>query len=158
MGARISLAIAACALVLAGCGSDSSPATATECLADPEAFVTALEAAPGEVEVDGVPIADCLTEGQEAGALSEVGGAMIAAARTLNEQAREEPLGERAVQLGYLVGAVEARAEETGGIHRDLALNLEAEATFIPGDELLPGGFQQRYEEGLAAGRASVSG
>jgi hypothetical protein len=154
MGLRFAfLALTACALVVAGCGSDPEPATPAACLDGPDAFVKALEAAPGEVTLDGTPISECLTEGQDSGALAEVGGAMIDAARTLNEEARKQPLGDAPVQLGYLVGAVDARAEETGGIHQDLALNLEAEATFIPGDEVLPGGFQQRYEEGLAAGR-----
>jgi hypothetical protein len=147
----------AVALALAGCGSDNSPATASACLDGGEAFAAALAAAPGEVELDGTPLADCLTDGQQAGALAEVGAGMIDAARTLNPEARKEPLGDAPVQLGYLVGAVDARAEETGGIHRDLAINLEAEATFIPGDKVLPGGFQQRYEEGLAAGRDSVA-
>jgi hypothetical protein len=153
----LSALAALCSLALAGCGSDDSPATAAGCLGDPDAYVEALEAAPGEVELDGTPLAACLTDGQEAGALAEVGGAMITAARTINNEARKNPLGEAPVQLGYLVGAVEERAGQTGGIHEDLALNLEAEATFIPGDEVLPGGFQQRYEEGLAAGRDSVS-
>jgi hypothetical protein len=80
---------------------------------------------------------------------------MLGAAEQLNEEARRRPLGNAAVQLGYLVGVVEVRADETGGIHRDLAINLESAATFIPGDEVLPGGFQQRYEEGLSAGRAA---
>jgi hypothetical protein len=156
MGLRFAfLALTACALAVAGCGSDSEPATPAACLDGPDAFVKALEAAPGEVTLDGTPISECLTEGQDSGALAEVGGAMIDAARTLNEEARKQPLGDAPVQLGYLVGAVDARAEETGGIHQDLALNLEAEATFIPGDEVLPGGFQQRYEEGLAAGRVA---
>ena len=42
---------------------------------------------------------------------------MIAAATTLNAQAREEPTSLAAVQLGYLVGAVEKGSE---GIHADL--------------------------------------
>ncbi len=156
MGPRTaSLSLVLCALA-AGCGSsDEAPATPAACLDGPQAYVDALRAAPGEVALDGTPISDCLSEEQASGALAEVGGAMIGAARTLNEEAREEPLGDPPVQLGYLVGAVEARAEETGGIHQDLALNLDSEATFVPKGELLPGGFQQRYEEGLAAGRDS---
>ncbi len=157
MARRALTAAGACALALAGCGSDSSPATPAACLGGASAYVSALASAPGEVALDGTPLAECLTDGQEAGALAEVGGAMLAAARTLNDEARKQPLGEAPVGLGYLVGAVDERAQQTGGIHEDLALNLEAEATFIPGDELLPGGFQQRYEEGLAAGRDSAA-
>jgi hypothetical protein len=142
-------------LAVAGCGEDEAEATPAACLAGANAYVEALQAAPGAVTLDGTPLADCLTEEQGAGQIATVGEAMIAAATELNEQARRQPLGEAGVQLGYLVGAIEARAEETGGIHRDLALNVESAATFLPDDELLPGGFQQRYEEGLAAGRAS---
>lgn len=149
--------IATLSALVAGCGSDESPATPAACLGGADAYVEALRGAPGEVSLDGTDLADCLTDGQQGGALGEVGGAMVSAARTLNAEARRQPLGEAPVQLGYLAGVVQERAGETGGIHEDLALNLEAEATFIPGDELLPGGFQQRYEEGLAAGREAAS-
>ena len=157
MGPRTaSLSLVLCALV-AGCGSsDEAPATPAVCLDGPEAYVDALRAAPAEVALDGTPIGDCLTEEQASGAFAEVGGAMIGAARTLNEEAREEPLGDPPVQLGYLVGAVEARAEETGrhpsgpGAELGVRGDVRARAT-----SCLPGGFQQRYEEGLAAGRDS---
>ena len=150
-----SLAAVAALLALAGCGEDEAEATPAACLAGADAYLEALEAAPGAVALDGTPLPDCLTEEQGAGQIASVGEAMIDAATELNEQARREPLGEAGVRLGYLVGAVEARAEETGGIHRDLALNVESAATFLEKDELLPAGFQQRYEEGLAAGRDS---
>jgi hypothetical protein len=149
------LALAACLVALSGCGEDEAEATPAACLAGADAYLEALGAAPGAVVLDGTPLADCLTEEQGAGQIAAVGEAMIAAAKELNEDVRKEPLGEAGVQLGYLVGAVEARAAETGGIHRDLALNVESSATFLPKDELLPAGFQQRYEEGLAAGRDS---
>jgi hypothetical protein len=54
------------------------------------------------------------------------------------------------------VGTVEARADATGGIHEDLALRVESAALFLPQDQALPGGFQQRYEEGMAAGREAA--
>ena len=149
------LATSACLLVAAGCGSDDEPATAAACLEGPAAFVEALATAPDAVELDGTPLGECLTSEQPAGEIATVGEGMLGAANDLNEKARKDPLGDATLQLGYLVGAVEARAEETGGIHRDLAINVESAATFIPGDEVLPGGFQQRYEEGLSAGRDS---
>ena len=148
--------LAGAALVASGCGSDPEPATPAACLDGAEAYVEALRAAPDEVALDGVPIGDCLTDEQSAGQIADVGEAMLATTKRLNDEAREGPLGDAPVRLGYLVGVVEARAEQTGGIHQDLALNVESAATFIPGDEVLPGGFQQRYEEGLAAGRESV--
>ncbi|MGI9019895.1 MAG: hypothetical protein ACR2G3_04215 [Solirubrobacterales bacterium] len=150
-----SSSLALCAVAVAACGSDEPPSTPAACLASPDAFVAALATAPGEVAVGDTPIGDCLVAEQPAGELANVGEAMIAAATDLNEQAREQPLGEATVQLGYLVGTVEARAEATGGIHDDLARSVQSAATYVPGDELLPGGFQQRYEEGLAAGGGS---
>jgi len=146
-------------LALAGCGSDSESAssTSTACLEGAEAYVEALAGAPGEVLVDDTtPLDDCLPREQEAGEIAGVGEGLVAAATELNEQAVRDPLGEATVQLGYLVGVVTARAEQTGGIHEELARRVEREALFIPPDRALPGGFQQRYEEGLAAGRGSV--
>jgi hypothetical protein len=142
------------AIVLAGCGSsDDEPSTPSACLDGAEAYVEALADAPDEVLVGGeTPISDCLPDGQPAGEQSDVGEAMVAAATELNDQARKAPQGEVPVRLGYLVGAVQAAAESSSGIHEDLALRVESAATFIPSDDLLPAGFQQRYEEGIAAG------
>jgi len=139
-----------------GCGDDTANAP-SPCTAGADVYLDALQSAPDEVVLeDGTPIGDCLTEEQSAGEIADVGQGMIGAARQLNDEALEGPLGEAPVQLGYLVGVVDARAEDTGGIHQDLALNVESAATFIPHDEVLPGGFQQRYEEGLAAGREAA--
>jgi hypothetical protein len=145
------------AFAVAGCGgSDDQPSTPAACLEGADGYVEALANAPGEVLVGGeTPLADCLPEEQAAADQSEVGEAMVAAATQLNDEARKQPQGEVTVQLGYLVGAVQAAAESSSGIHEDLALRVESAATFIPKDELLPAAFQQRYEEGLDAGRAS---
>lgn len=149
-------ALVASLMAVTGCGSsDGEASTPAACLEGPEAFVDALGAAPDAATVDGVPIGDCLPEEQSAGQIATVGEAMIGAAADLNESARKQPLGEATVQLGYLVGAVEARAEATGGIHEDLALNVESAATYVPGGDLLPAGFQQGYDVGLSAGAGS---
>jgi hypothetical protein len=145
------------ALALSACGSDDEPATPAACLGGAGAYLAALQVAPAEVSLDGTPLGDCLAEEQEAGQISQVGEALVAAATELNDRARRRPLGADTVRLGYLVGVVEARAEQTGGIHADLALRVESAATTIPEGRALPGGFQQRYEEGRAAGRESVA-
>lgn len=145
---------AALPLATLGCGgSDGGAATPVACLEGPESYLEALRDAPQEALVGGeTPIADCLPAEQEAGKIADVGAALVAAATDLNRSARREPLGEPSVQLGYLVGTVQARADATGGIHEDLALRVESAALFLPQDQALPGGFQQRYEEGMAAG------
>lgn len=147
----------AVALAVAGCGSDEPGATPAACLAGPQGYLDALEAAPQEVSLDGTPISDCLTDEQAAGQIADVGEAMVGAATQLNDEARKQPLGSSTVQLGFLVGAVRERAKQTGGIHTDLARRVETAATYIPSTDVLAGGFQQRYEEGVAAGRESVS-
>lgn len=150
-------ALAGLALALAGCGEGGGgAATPAACLGGPDAYVEALAGAPDEVLIDGTtPIADCLPDEQSAGQLADVGEAMVAAATDLNQQARRRPQGEAPVQLGYLVGAAQAAAEQTAGIHSDLARRVESAALFIPNDRLVAAAFQQRYEEGLAAGRDS---
>ena len=149
--------LAALAIAVTGCGgSDDEPSTPAACLEGAEAYVEALAGAPDEVLLGGeTPISECLPDGQSAGEQSDVGEAMVGAATELNDEARKAPQGEVPVQLGYLVGAVQAAAESSSGIHEDLALRVESAATFIPSDDLLPAGFQQRYEEGVAAGMAS---
>jgi hypothetical protein len=155
MGRTITILAVALALGAAGCGDDETESTPVGCLQGPDAYIEGLDAAPDEVLVGETPLGDCLAEEQGGGQIAEVGGAILAAAEQLNQEARRRPLGDAPVQLGYLVGVVESRAQETGGIHRDLALNVESAATFIPNEEVLPGGFQQRYEEGLSAGGGS---
>jgi hypothetical protein len=149
---------AALPLATAGCGgSEGGAATPVACLEGPESYLQALRDAPQEVLVGGeTPIADCLPAEQAAGKIADVGAALVAAATDLNRSARREPLGEATVELGYLVGTVEARADATGGIHEDLTLRVESAALFLPTEQALPGGFQQRYEEGMAAGREAA--
>src|SRR5215210_2441535 len=153
---RPATALALILLVPTGCGDDAGDnATPAACLAGANGYLEALEAAPKKASLDGTAIADCLPDEQSPGQIANVGKAMVAAANQLNTEARKQPLGDSTVQLGYLVGVVRERAQETGGIHTDLARRVESAATYIPSTDTLAGGFQQRYEEGIAAGRAS---
>lgn len=159
MGRTTTIIAAGLSLLLAGCGSDaaSGSSTPTACIEGADAYLDALAGAPDEVIVgDTTPLGDCLPREQPASKIADVGEGLVAAATELNRQALRDPLGDATLQLGYLVGVVQARAEQTGGIHEDLALRVESEALFIPRRKALPGGFQQRYEEGLAAGREST--
>ncbi|HEY3434716.1 MAG TPA: hypothetical protein VGK41_03595 [Solirubrobacterales bacterium] len=148
------VAMSACLVaVLAGCGSqdDSTPVA---CLEGAAAYERALDAAPGEVRLEGeTAISDCLTQNQSAGDLARVGEAMIEAATGLNAEARSEAGDDAAVRLGYLLGAAERGSEESEGIHSDLVRRLTVAARYAPGREPLSQEFLDSYEEGFEAGR-----
>jgi hypothetical protein len=148
------LLASAVAAVAAGCSSDDE-GTPEACLAPASEYVQALEAAPDAVALGGTPISDCLVSGQDPAELSQTGEALVAAATQLNEAARRDPSGPETVQLGYLVGAVQKGAAETGGIHADLVRRLDAAARFAPGGERLPVSFERSFGEGYAAGQQS---
>ncbi len=152
---RRSLALVA-GLFIAGCGSDDDPETPIACLADADAYLAALGSAPGDVRLDGAtPIGDCIVDGQDGGELAQVGEPMVGAATELNRRARDEPGGQAAVQLGYLVGAVQEAASTTGGIHQDLVIRLDAAARFSGSDGPFPASFERAFGAGYAAGQAS---
>ncbi|HWM54970.1 MAG TPA: hypothetical protein VNO20_06240 [Solirubrobacterales bacterium] len=139
----------------AGCGGTSDE-TPVACLDGPGAYVGALGDAPGQVRLSGeVPISDCLAENQKGGDLAAVGGTMLDAATTLNAEAREDPGGSANLQLGYLLGAAESGAEQSGGIHADLVRRLAVAARYSPGNQPLSPIFLRTYREGFDAGRAS---
>src|SRR4051794_1792798 len=152
-------ALAAIALLVslafvAGCGSadDSTPVA---CLEGAAAYERALAVAPEEVLLeDETPISECLTRNQSGGDLSRVGEAMIETATKLNAQAREDPGGDAALQLGYLIGAVKRGTEESEGIHSDLLRRLVVAARFAPDKQALPPGFVPTYREGFEASRS----
>jgi hypothetical protein len=146
--------LATVGLIAAGCGSqdDSTPVA---CLEGAAAYERALEAAPGEVRLEGdTPISDCLTRNQAAGELAQVGEALVETATGLNAEAREDPGGEASVRLGYLLGAVERGSEQSEGIHADLVRRLIVAARFAPGKQPLPPAFVRAYRDGYAAGQS----
>jgi hypothetical protein len=140
--------------VLAGCGErdDSTPVA---CLEGAAAYERALEAAPGEVRLEGeTPISDCLAPNQTAGDLARVGEAMIETATGLNAEARAEGGDEAAGRLGYLLGAAERGSEKSEGIHSDLVRRLTVAARYAPDKQPLSQEFLDSYEEGVEAGRS----
>lgn len=145
----IATAGACVAALAAGCGSDPEE-TPSACLSGSEDYVRILVRAPDGVAFDdGTTISECLVPEQSGGELATVGEEMIAAATTLNAQAREEPTSLAAVQLGYLVGAVEKGSE---GIHADLVRRLNAAARFSEDGGLLPAAFERTFGQGYSAG------
>src|SRR5262245_26047358 len=121
--------VAGCLAGLAtGCGSEKEDTAPTACIATPSAYLQALEAAPGAVRLEGeVPISECLVPRQGGGNLASVGGPMVVAATRLNNEARSDPGGSAALQLGYLLGAASKGADS---IHTDLMRRLNASAQF----------------------------
>ena len=147
----IALAVAGAttAVLAAGCGSDPEE-TPSACLTGSADYVRILARAPDGVAFDdGTTISECLVPEQSGGELANVGEEMIAAATTLNAQAREEPTSLAAVQLGYLVGSVEKGSE---GIHADLVRRLNAAARFSDDGGLLPAAFERTFGQGYSAG------
>lgn len=150
------IALLACAgaLVAAGCGGQNGDSTPIACLEGTDAYVSALQAAPGVVVIGGeTPISECLAENQQAGDLAAVGEALVETATKLNSEARAEPGGDATLELGYLIGAAERGAEKTEGIHADLIRRLTVAARFAPADDPLPSKFLDAYREGFDAGQ-----
>ena len=148
------VATAACVAVLAAsCSGDDDEGTPDRVPGRERGVRRRPPAAPGEVAFeDGTEISECLPPDQSGGDLANVGEEMIAAATALNAQARENPTGAAAVQLGYLVGAVENGAD---GIHADLVRRLNSAARFTPGGGLLPAEFERTFGEGYNVGQDS---
>lgn len=156
MRAPVTILVSAVAtLAVAGCGA-TSDRTPVACLDGPDAYLAALGDAPGEVRLrNGVPISDCLAENQTAGDLATVGAAMVVAATKLNAAARANPGGAANLRLGYLAGAAQRGAEQTGGIHAELIRRLGAAARYSPAKRPLPPRFTRTYGRGFDAGHSS---
>jgi hypothetical protein len=144
-------------VALAGCGSEDSPETPSACLAPASAYLKALDAAPGEVRLDGTtPISDCLVPDQASGALQTVVKSVIGAATELNREILDDQDPRTIVRLGYLVGAVQEGASGTSGIHTDLVRRLDTAARYTgPGNEPFGVGFERSFGDGYAAGQTS---
>ena len=152
------IAAGAAALVaISGCGSDDAPETPAACLQPADAYLSALEAAPGEVRLDGTaPISSCVVPDQPSGALQTVGASVVDAATELNREVRQDGSPQAIVQLGYLVGAVQEGASETDGIHQDLILRLDSAARYTgSGGKPFGAEFERSFGEGYAAGQAN---
>jgi hypothetical protein len=152
-GSPIALAAVLVVMAVTGCGTKQNDLAPAACLATNQAYLTALERAPGEVRLAGTtPISDCLVAEQEAGQLANIGHEMVIAATKLNVEARRDPGGSAAVQLGYLLGAV---AKGADAIHTDLVRRLNSAARFSDTGGTLPASFERAFGRGYAAGHAS---
>lgn len=166
--ARGAAGLVLAAIALGGCGSDDPPETPDACASPPSAYLTALRDAPAQALIGGTtPVGSCLVEEQSPGRLEAVGRSIVGAATSLNRDIRRAQAAggpgaaararRLAVELGYLVGAVQEAAAQTGGIHVDLVRRLDAAARYLPGeDEVFPPSFERAFGEGYAAGQAGT--
>lgn len=147
----IAFAIPAVILALAGCGRQDEVTTPVACLEPVSAWQEALDAAPGKVALDGVPISDCLPADQPAGEQETVGLTVVEVATIL---AREGLDDRTAFEAGYLVGALERGAGSTQGIHTTLIDRVTTAATngLAVRPEAVRGAYREGYETGMTDG------
>lgn len=136
------------ALLLAACSSDGTQELPSGCRAPADEMRAALAAAPGPVELEGTRLSGCLVKSSEPAEIQDVGTAYLAVAAGLAGEAADDPEGEDALRLGYLVGAVNRGAGRTQGIHSELVRRLEQEAAGIQARS-------EAYARGERAGRRS---
>ena len=114
-----------------------------------ETVERALEAAPGEVRLEGgVRISACIRTARSDGELQNVGGVLTGAAEALELRAASDATA--ALQLGYLVGAARRGASRENGIQAELVRRLERSAALdAPTPEA-----RTALRRGMAAGEA----
>ena len=151
---RVAVAVATAAIALiAGCGNSQDDQAPASCLVGNEGYLRALERAPAPVLLGSTtPISDCLVPEQSQGQLATIGQEMIVAATKLNDEARRDPAGPAAVELGYLLGAVSKGADP---IHTDLVRRLNSSAHFSRTGGALPASFERAFGRGYQAGHES---
>jgi hypothetical protein len=149
----VALLVAGALTAAVGCGTEKDDLAPSACLVSNEAYLRALQRAPGPVRLAGTtPISDCLVPEQDAGQLANIGHEMIVAATKLNAEARRDPTGPATLQLGYLSGAVAKGADP---IHTDLVRRLNSAARFTQTGGIPPASFERAFGRGYAAGHAS---
>jgi hypothetical protein len=135
--------------VLAGCGEQKA-ALADACTDPPAAVLAALAKAPRDVVLEGgVSISDCVSKTEDAAELQNVGSILSSAGSTLVRRAETD--ARAAVQLGYLVGAVEKGATGTGGFQDELVFRMRS---FLD-DGAVRGSKERTTAAGRRAGRAA---
>jgi len=139
------------AFVLAGCSAGEPEPVPASCFSDAEVYAQALEAAPEPVRLpDGSAISSCVQLASQPADLQNLGAVVTRVADRLAAQAEEDPRA--ALELGYLVGAVQRGAERTNGTQLELAFRTGRSAGRLgtPPPEVA-----RALELGLAAGERS---
>ena len=131
-----------------GCSDQGADrALPVACQSGQEAVQAALRAAPRPVRLEGVPLSACFSPQSDAGELQSVGISFVGAAAALAERAREQPEGDRATQLGYLIGAMRrgTGSADAQGVNTELVRRVEQELTLVDPDS-------RALREGMRAG------
>ena len=121
------------ALALPGCAKEERSGVPPACRQGERAVRDALRAAPGDVRLDGTPLSACLADESDAAELADVGTAFVNAAAELAETAAQDPGGDEATQLGYLMGATQRGVREYQGVNAELVRRLEQETLIVRG-------------------------
>lgn len=139
--------LAALMVMLGGCSREPDAGLPAACSEGSAAIREALREAPGDVSVDGTALSACFDDTSDGGEVQQIGATYLAVAADLSSAAAADPDGEAAVQLAYLVGAVQRGASGSQGVHYELTRRLEQEL-----DGLGPP--EAEVREALRAGRA----
>jgi hypothetical protein len=135
------------ALALVACGGRAPlPRSCTE--ATPADVLRALQAAPRAAALaDGTPLSTCVARAVEDADLQTVGATLTTAADRLAQ--RLPGSDGAALQLGFLIGAVERGAAQTPGVQAELARRI-GQAPALDGG---PPARRDALARGRAAGR-----
>jgi len=153
------LAIGGLACLAGGCGGEGPPPAV--CTEGPGSVLRALARAPAPVRFpDGTRLSACVRRARSEGDLQSVGVVITQVADRLQDlatgraAARGGPGGRpaAALELGYLIGAVESGARTTNGVAAELARRVEQDGAGLAG-----GGTSviSALRQGRAAGQAS---
>ena len=146
--AAMAALLAALALGAPACSRDDEPELPGACRTmTREGVRAALAEAPAAVRLGGTPLSRCLVKGSDSADLQHVGAIYLAVAQQLADAASRDPAGREALQLGYLIGAVERGAGGTQGIHYEMVRRIQSERSAVRADSAA-------YRRGERAGRA----
>lgn len=148
MAAGRALLILCCLALIAvpGCSREADEGVPVACLEGEEAVRKALESAPRGVSMDGTLLSECLDDTTNGGELQDVGTAYVAVAADLAADASQDPDGQEATRLGFLVGALRRSAAGAQGVGAELQRRIEQELSLVDTRS-------RAFQRGVAAGR-----
>ena len=141
------LLILAGVVSVAGCSQGGEEAVPVACREGSTALSEALREAPAPVTLGGTPLSECIKDTSRGADLHDVGQAYVYVAARLADAAVEDPDGAAAMQLGYLMGALQRGRVGAQGVGHELTRRLRSELARV--DVRSPA-----FRRGERAGRA----